>query len=157
MAKGPQNGKWKKKNIAHLKCYNPKGHSYGWSLASSSFESQDISRPVMAPFNGVFCRKPFFPEKKWSTYCKYFSLWQIWGMCGGHTHLITSHQWPSLLAAPSHPTALCVTNDKNTQWTKGLQTLLLREDINRKKTFSFGHCPNEGGGVYPCPNFWPSF
>ena len=27
----------------------------------------------------------------------------------------------------------------------------LREDIKRKKMFSFGHCPNEGGGVYPCP------
>ena len=23
----------------------------------------------------------------------------------------------------------------------------LREDINRKKTFSFGHCPNYGGGL----------
>ena len=33
----------------------------------------------------------------------------------------------------------------------------LREDINRKKTFSFGHCPNEGGGVYPCPNFLALF
>ena len=33
---------------------------------------------------------------------------------------------------------------------------LLREDINRKKTFSFGHCPNERG-VYPCPDFWPPF
>ena len=32
----------------------------------------------------------------------------------------------------------------------------VREDLNRKKTFSFGHCPNEGG-VYPCPNFWPFF
>ena len=31
---------------------------------------------------------------------------------------------------------------------------MLREDINwRKKTFSFRHCPNDGGGVYPCPNF----
>ena len=27
--------------------------------------------------------------------------------------------------------------------------LPLREDINRKKTFSFGHCPNEGGGGLP--------
>ena len=33
--------------------------------------------------------------------------------------------------------------------------LNIREDINRKKTFSFGHCLNEGRGVYPCPNFWP--
>ena len=31
-----------------------------------------------------------------------------------------------------------------------------REDINRKKTFSFGHCPNEGG-VYPYPNFLALF
>ena len=28
----------------------------------------------------------------------------------------------------------------------------------RKKTFSFGHCPNDGGGgVYPCPNFLALF
>ena len=33
----------------------------------------------------------------------------------------------------------------------------IREDIDEKKTFSFGHCPNEGGGIYPCPNFWPFF
>ena len=27
-----------------------------------------------------------------------------------------------------------------------------------KKTFSFGHCPNKGGGgVYPCPNFLALF
>ena len=26
-----------------------------------------------------------------------------------------------------------------------------------KKTFSFGHCPNDGGGVYPCPNFLALF
>ena len=25
--------------------------------------------------------------------------------------------------------------------------MIVREDINTKKTFSFGHCPNEGGGV----------
>ena len=72
-----------------------------------------------------FSVKNYFSQEKWSTYCKYFFLWQIRGMCGGHTLLITSHQWPSLLAAPSHPTALCVTNDKNTQWTKGLQIILL--------------------------------
>ena len=28
----------------------------------------------------------------------------------------------------------------------------VREGVNGKKTFSFGHCPNDGG-VYPCPNF----
>ena len=33
----------------------------------------------------------------------------------------------------------------------------VREDINEKKTFSFGHCPNEGGGVYPCPNLLALF
>ena len=27
----------------------------------------------------------------------------------------------------------------------------------KKKTFSFGHCPNKGGGIYPCPDFWPPF
>ena len=26
-----------------------------------------------------------------------------------------------------------------------------------KKTFSFGHCPNKGGGVYPCPDFLAPF
>ena len=29
----------------------------------------------------------------------------------------------------------------------------LREDINWKKTFSFGHCPNDGGGL-PMPEFF---
>ena len=33
----------------------------------------------------------------------------------------------------------------------------LREGLNEKKTFSFGHCPNEGGGVYPCPIFFDPF
>ena len=33
----------------------------------------------------------------------------------------------------------------------------LREGLNEKKTFSFGHCPNKGGGVYPCPNFLALF
>ena len=37
------------------------------------------------------------------------------------------------------------------------KTKWLREDINWKKTFSFGHCPNDGGGVYPCPNFLALF
>ena len=32
----------------------------------------------------------------------------------------------------------------------------LREDINEKKTFSFGHCPNEGGGL-PMPKFFGPF
>ena len=32
----------------------------------------------------------------------------------------------------------------------------IRDGVNGKKTFSFGHCPNDGG-VYPCPKFWPSF
>ena len=35
--------------------------------------------------------------------------------------------------------------------------LNIREEINRKKTFSFGHCPNEGWGVYPCLNFLAPF
>ena len=33
----------------------------------------------------------------------------------------------------------------------------LREGLNWKKAFSFGHCPNDGGGVYPCPNFLALF
>ena len=33
----------------------------------------------------------------------------------------------------------------------------LREGVNGKKTFSFGHCPNNWGGVYPCPNFLALF
>ena len=34
----------------------------------------------------------------------------------------------------------------------------VREGVNGKKTFSFGHCPNDGGGgVYPCPNFLALF
>ena len=33
----------------------------------------------------------------------------------------------------------------------------LREDINSKKTFSFGHCPNDGGGSTRARIFWPFF
>ena len=33
----------------------------------------------------------------------------------------------------------------------------LREDIKKKNTLQFGHCPNVGGGVYPCPNFFDTF
>ena len=33
----------------------------------------------------------------------------------------------------------------------------IREDINWKKTFSFGHCPNDGGGSTHARMFWPSF
>ena len=33
----------------------------------------------------------------------------------------------------------------------------VREDINEKKTFSFGHCPNEGGGGLPMPEFLALF
>ena len=33
-----------------------------------------------------------------------------------------------------------------------------REEVNRKKTFSFGHCPNDGGGGSTHARiFWPSF
>ena len=35
--------------------------------------------------------------------------------------------------------------------------LSIREGVNGKKTFSFGHCPNNGGGVYTCPNFLALF
>ena len=34
------------------------------------------------------------------------------------------------------------------------ECLEVREDIGRKKTFSFGHCPNEGGGGLPMPEFF---
>ena len=33
----------------------------------------------------------------------------------------------------------------------------LREDIKTKNTLQFGHCPNLGGWVYPCPNFFDTF
>ena len=34
---------------------------------------------------------------------------------------------------------------------------VLRKTSIEKKTFSFGHCPNEGRGVYPCPDFLAPF
>ena len=34
---------------------------------------------------------------------------------------------------------------------------LTKERDQQEKNFSFGHCPNYGGGVYPCPDFWPPF
>ena len=33
----------------------------------------------------------------------------------------------------------------------------VREDICSKKTFSFGHCPNVGGGGLPMPEFFGPF
>ena len=33
----------------------------------------------------------------------------------------------------------------------------VREGVNGKKTFSFGHCPNDGGGSTHARIFWPSF
>ena len=36
-------------------------------------------------------------------------------------------------------------------------SMSVREDINEKKTFSFKHCLNEGGRVYPCPIFLALF
>ena len=30
----------------------------------------------------------------------------------------------------------------------------IRESLNGKKTFSFGDCPNEGGGGLPMPEFF---
>ena len=32
--------------------------------------------------------------------------------------------------------------------------ICLREGVNGKKTFSFGHCPNDGGGGLPRPEFF---
>ena len=40
----------------------------------------------------------------------------------------------------------------NWNWIKWV-----REGVNEKKTFSFGHCPNDGGGVYPCSIFLALF
>ena len=36
----------------------------------------------------------------------------------------------------------------------GAESKKLREEVNRKKTFSFGHCPNDGGGGLPMPEFF---
>ena len=35
-----------------------------------------------------------------------------------------------------------------------IDIMILREDINGKKTFSFGHCPNDGGGGLSMPGFF---
>ena len=34
---------------------------------------------------------------------------------------------------------------------------LLREEFPKKRMFTFGHCPNQGGGGGPCPNFLALF
>ena len=39
----------------------------------------------------------------------------------------------------------------------GVKQLWLGKTSMGKKPFSFGHCPNNGGGVYPCPNFLALF
>ena len=37
------------------------------------------------------------------------------------------------------------------------EKIILGKGSIEKKTFSFGHCPNKGGGVYPCPIFLALF
>ena len=39
-------------------------------------------------------------------------------------------------------------------WLNLTNLALLREGLNEKKTFSFGHCPNDGGGGLPMPEFF---
>ena len=43
------------------------------------------------------------------------------------------------------------------QVQSGNKGVILGKGSTEKKTFSFGHCPNDGGGVYPCPNFLALF
>ena len=50
-------------------------------------------------------------------------------------------------------------------WKKWVPTRSFHGGVNKstkgrhqqKKTFSFGRCPNKGGGVYPCPEFLAPF
>ena len=44
----------------------------------------------------------------------------------------------------------------NFQWLTDWLTHSLREDLIRKSTFSFGHCPKRGGGL-PMPEFFGPF
>ena len=37
------------------------------------------------------------------------------------------------------------------------EILAVREGVNGKKAFSFGHCPNDGGGGLPMPEFLALF
>ena len=67
--------------------------------------------------------KSFDPIKFWKIGMEMLGFNQVPGFCFWHLHVV-----------PVYP-------------------LSLREDINRKKTFSFGHCPNVGGGgLNPCPD-----
>ena len=45
---------------------------------------------------------------------------------------------------------------KNKKW-KSKMAFAIREGVNGKKTFSFGHCLNDGGGSTHARIFWPSF
>ena len=59
------------------------------------------------------------------------------------------HQWPLHCSTISRGPKFCIPWPI---WTKNL-----RDECRTKKTFQFGHCPNLGGGVYPCPNFFAPF
>ena len=48
----------------------------------------------------------------------------------------------------------CTTTSMRTMWDGELGLLQVREDIKSKKTFSFGHCPNDGRGSLPMPEFF---
>ena len=62
-----------------------------------------------------------------------FCLWKLW--------FKLTYRWCIPLAR--HP---------KVAWSQTIWDL--REGVNAKKTFSFGHCPNDGGGGLPMPEFF---
>ena len=62
-----------------------------------------------------------------------------------HAHVILRAWWWWLLVLD---TLACKKNIAR------MVLLFLREGVNAKKTFSFGHCPNDGGGGLPMPEFF---
>ena len=53
----------------------------------------------------------------------------------------------------------CTNTFSNVLMSWGPHLYNIREDIRRKKSLTFGHCPKVGGGggVYRCPNFLALF
>ena len=74
----------------------------------------------------------------------------------GHNLTFSIGSGTAVLYMFSQLTGRLCSDQKSSQKTKiGATAVNVRERVNGKKTFSFGHCPNYGGGEgLPMPEFF---
>ena len=74
--------------------------------------------------------------------------------------IVAQKQWPTRRPDPQSHSLLCFMLNADCfllMWKMLMVLNAVREGVNGKKTFSFGHCPNDGGGSTHARIFWPSF